>query len=117
MQEVPLDEYPEMATAPADLPTLSAYRFIEHPTNHSVLPTAATCTLTGFQFQPRPGGIAAGAVPMLVVDSPVSVEVEPNDDAAKGRPSSFPPSSVAASTDRATPTGMSSSARKRALRF
>ncbi|MGH7226111.1 MAG: hypothetical protein ACRELF_23090, partial [Gemmataceae bacterium] len=41
------------------------------------------CTLTGFQFQPKPNGVAADAVPLLVVDTPVSVEIEPNDDAAK----------------------------------
>lgn len=85
VQDLPLDEYQESVTAPADLPALGAYRFFEHPTNHSVLPTAATCTLTGYQFQPRPAGVAAGAVPLLVVDSPVSAEVEPNDDADKAQ--------------------------------
>ena len=38
------------------------YRFFEHPTDHSVLPTAATCTLTGFQARP-PLPDALGAVP------------------------------------------------------
>jgi hypothetical protein len=85
VQDLPLEEYQETVTAPADLPALGVYRFVEHPTSHSVLPTAATCTLTGFQFQPRPNGVAANAVPMLVVDSPVSLEVEPNDDASKAQ--------------------------------
>lgn len=83
VQDLPLEEYQESVTAPADLLSLGSFRFGEHPTCHSVLPTAATCTLTGFQFQPRPGGIAASGVPLLVVDTPVSTEVEPNDDAAK----------------------------------
>ena len=45
--------------------------------------TAATCTLTGFQLQARPNGVAVNAAPLLVTDSPVSLEVEPNDDASK----------------------------------
>lgn len=83
IQDLPLDEYQETVTAPPDLLDKGSYRFVEHPTSHSVLPTAATCTLTGFQIQPRPNGLAAGAVPLLVVDTPVSVEIEPNDDADK----------------------------------
>ncbi|HEY7152692.1 MAG TPA: PPC domain-containing protein [Gemmataceae bacterium] len=83
VQDLPLDEYQETVTAPADLPALGVYRFFEHPTTHSVLPTAATCTLTGFQFQARPSSVAVNAAPLLVTDSPVSLEVEPNDDASK----------------------------------
>ncbi len=83
VQDLPLDELPEKITAPADLLALGAYRFFEHPTCHSVLPTAATCTLTGFQFQPKIGDRIANAVPLLVVDTPVTVEVEPNDEASK----------------------------------
>lgn len=94
IQDLPLDEYQESVTAPADLLALGSYRFFEHPTCHSVLPTAATFTLTGFQFRPRGAGfqpansgqvgnLPHGAVPLLVVDTPVSVESEPNDDAGK----------------------------------
>lgn len=83
VQDLPLEEYQESVTAPPDLLALGSYRFVEHPTCHSVLPTAATCTLTGFQFHSRPSGIAANGVPLLAVDTPVSVEVEPNDDAGK----------------------------------
>jgi hypothetical protein len=83
IQDLPLDEYQETVTAPADLLEKGSYRFVEHPTSHSVLPTAATCTLTGFQLQPRRNGVAAGTVPLLVVDTSVSVEMEPNDDAGK----------------------------------
>jgi hypothetical protein len=55
------------------------FRFTDHPTGHSVLPTAATCTLTGFQHR---------GVPLLVTDIPVSLEQEPNDDPA--RPQKLP---------------------------
>jgi hypothetical protein len=53
------------------------YLFIDHPTGHSVLPTAATCTLNGFQL--RPIDNALNAIPILVSESPVTLEVEPND--------------------------------------
>ncbi len=84
----PLEEYQETVTAPGDLLTLGRYRFAEHPTGHSVLPTAATCTLTGFQFQAR--GKDGDPVPLLVVDAPVAVEVEPNDEATKAQPIALP---------------------------
>ncbi|HTU17367.1 MAG TPA: PPC domain-containing protein [Gemmataceae bacterium] len=83
IQDLPLDDYQESITAPADILALGSYRFFEHPTRHSVLPTAATCTLTGFQLQPRPNGVAADAIPLLVADTPVSLENEPNDDPDK----------------------------------
>jgi hypothetical protein len=69
VQDLPLDEAPLQTTPPPDVLTLGAYRFVEHPTGHSVLPTAATFTLTGYQAQ----------VPLLVVDTPVTLEGEPND--------------------------------------
>ena len=71
INELPIDELQEMVTAPADLLAQAEYRFQEHPTTHSVLPTAATCTLTGFQVH---------GVPVLATDMPVTLEVEPNDD-------------------------------------
>ncbi len=80
IQDLALEEYPMTLTPPADLFPLGAYRFFEHPTCFSVLPTAATCTLTGFEIQPKPDTIAANAVPLLLVDTPVTLEVEPNDD-------------------------------------
>jgi hypothetical protein len=90
VQDLALEEYQETVTAPADLLARGAYRFFEHPTCHSVLPTAATCTLTGFQIQPRPGGVPVNAVPLLVVDTPVTLEVEPNDDPNKPQVISLP---------------------------
>ncbi len=83
IQNLPLDEFAFSATPPADVAALGAYRFFEHPTNHSPLPTAATCTLTGFQVCPTPGTVPANAVPLVVVDTPVTLEAEPNDDPGK----------------------------------
>ena len=80
IQDLALEEYPLSITPPIDLFALGAYRFLEHPTCHSVLPTAATCTLTGFEIQPKVGEFTANAVPLLLVDTPVTLEVEPNDD-------------------------------------
>jgi hypothetical protein len=56
------------------------YTFVEHPTDHSVLPTAATCRLDGQQVRPDvPSGESLTAVPLLVVDQPVALDNEPND--------------------------------------
>jgi len=72
--DVPLDAITESVSAPDDLLKRGGYRFTDHPTGHSVLPTAATATLNGFQYR---------GVPLLVSDSPVSLEQEPNDDPLK----------------------------------
>lgn len=61
-----------------DVTASAGYRFHEHPTDHSVLPTAATCTLTGVQFQPFTTGVSS-AQTLIVSDVPTSVEAEPND--------------------------------------
>lgn len=66
-------------SATADVPP-GTYRFLEHPTDHSMLPTAATFRLDGMQIRPAfPAGESLTAVAMLVVDEPVSLEAEPND--------------------------------------
>jgi hypothetical protein len=90
IQNLNLDEITFSATPPADVPALGAYRFFEHPTNHGPLPTAATCTLTGFQVCPTPGKVPANAVPLVVVDTPVTPEAEPNDDPGKPQPITLP---------------------------
>ena len=66
------------SAAPTDS-AIGKYLFLEHPTAHSVAPTAATCTLSGFQFRPEIGGLSLTPQTMLLVDTPVSVETEPND--------------------------------------
>ncbi len=72
--DLALDEKEETITAPPDLLTHGEYRFTDHPTTHSVLPTAATASLTGFQVH---------GVPMLVTSLPVTREAEPNDERTK----------------------------------
>jgi hypothetical protein len=67
-----------MLTPPTDA-AIGKYLFLEHPTAHSVAPTAATCTLNGFQVRPDVGGVALNPVPMLLSELPTSVEQEPND--------------------------------------
>ncbi len=87
--DLPLDEDRIDVTAPADLLTLGAYRFIDHPTDHSVLPTAATCTLTGFSVR-HPGSVGGDAVPVVVSDMPVTLEQEPNDTPEKAQKIKLP---------------------------
>lgn len=79
--DMPLDAYTETVTPP-DVLAAGAFRFAEHPTTHSVLATAATAALVGFQVVPKPDGAPAGAVPVVVCDTPVTLEAEPNDDPA-----------------------------------
>jgi hypothetical protein len=81
VNDLPLDLLVETVAAPEDIFQRGLFRFTEHPTGHSVLPTAATCTLTGFQHR---------GVPLVVGDIPVSLEREPNDDPAKPQHLSLP---------------------------
>jgi hypothetical protein len=81
LNDLPLDAQPETVNAPDDVLKRGLFRFTEHPTGHSVLPTAATCTLTGFQHR---------GVPLLVTDTAVSLEQEPNDDPAKPQKLTLP---------------------------
>jgi hypothetical protein len=69
--DLALEEREESITVPADVLARGLYRFTDHPTTHSVLPTAATATLTGFQVH---------GVPVLATADPVTREAEPNDD-------------------------------------
>jgi hypothetical protein len=70
VNDLPLDSLNESITPPNDVLKRGLFRFTEHPTGHSVLPTAATCTLTGFQHR---------GIPLLISDIPVTLELEPND--------------------------------------
>jgi hypothetical protein len=88
--DLPLDESRMTVKPPADILGLGAYRFFEHPTDHSVLPTAATCTLRGFQVRPKFGDAFANAQTLLVVDTPVTLEAEPNDTPEKAQPITLP---------------------------
>lgn len=68
-------------TVPDEVVALGTYRFFEHPHDHSVLPTAATCTLTGFQV--RPISNALNAITMMASETPVTLDQEPNNDREK----------------------------------
>ncbi len=76
--ELPYVERKFPFSAPNDISPNGLYLFAVHPTDHSVLPTAATCTLTGTQFLASLTGLA-NSQPLLVTDSPVTLESEPND--------------------------------------
>jgi hypothetical protein len=55
------------------------YTFLNHPTDHSVLPTGATFRFDGMQVRPTfASGESLTPVTMLVCDAPVVLESEPN---------------------------------------
>jgi hypothetical protein len=83
------DEFRFPFTAPAEVYSQGAYRYFDHPTDHSPLPTAATCTLTGMQVRP-PIEDALNALTLVIADSPVILEAEPNDTADKAQKVSLP---------------------------
>ncbi len=88
--DLPLSEYTETITLPASAFERGPYRFFDHPTGHSVLPTAATCTLVGQQLRPKWPDAATNGVPIYVTDTPVTLEVEPNDTAEMPQPITLP---------------------------
>ena len=81
INDLPLDAITESVTPPDDILKRGLFRFTEHPTGHSVLPTAATCTMHGFQYR---------GVPILVTDLPITLEQEPNDDPLKPQKLTIP---------------------------
>jgi len=67
------------------------FRYLEHPTDHSVLPTAATFRLDGQQLRPTfSTGESLTPVTLLVVDEPVTLEAEPNDKNDAAQPINLP---------------------------
>lgn len=79
VQDQLLDEFSFTAAIGTEELTSGGYRFLSHPTHHSVLPTAATATLLGRQVTAEALDNTFNAQPMLVTDQPVSLEAEPND--------------------------------------
>ena len=81
-----LDVIRRPATASTQIVPTGAFRFLEHPTHHSVLPTAATCTLVGEQIS------LLGANPQTIVisETATSMEVEPNDTREQAMPLTLP---------------------------
>jgi hypothetical protein len=78
--DLPLEEFRFTFTLPGDLAGAGRFVFIEHPTDHSVLPTGATCTLDGLQVRVPVSAGALHPVPLLAAAGPVTLEVEPNND-------------------------------------
>lgn len=79
VNDLPLDELRIAVTPPAEVIDRGAFLFREHPTDHTTLPTAATCTLRGFQALTGLPRELGPAVALVVSDHPVSLEREPND--------------------------------------
>ncbi|MEJ7592309.1 MAG: PPC domain-containing protein [Planctomycetaceae bacterium] len=92
INDLPVQQHAFTVDVPSDVLQIGGYQFFEHPSGHSVLPTAATCTLTGFQVQPMIGTnvVSFHAQTLLMTDSPVSLEAEPNDDSTKPQPLTLP---------------------------
>ncbi len=92
ISDLPIQQHRFSVDVPNDVLQIGGYQFFEHPSGHSVLPTAATCTLTGFQVQPIIGTdvVSFHAQTLLVTDSPVALEAEPNDDSKTPQPLSLP---------------------------
>lgn len=81
-----LDQIRLPVTGAIDITPTGAFRFREHPTHHSVLPTAATCTLVGDQITP----LDAQPQTILICETPTSLEVEPNDQRDQAMPLTLP---------------------------
>ena len=90
IDERPLEEYRFTITPPAPAEAFGVYRFIEHPTDHTVLPTAATCTLDGFQVRVPIGQGSGPPVTLMCTEGPVAVEQEPNDSQEQPQPIASP---------------------------
>lgn len=88
--DMPLDAFRFSFTAGPELSAPGRFIFREHPTDHSVLPTAATCTLNGFQVTVPIGDGAIRSVNMVLAESPVTLETEPNDTKDKPQVISIP---------------------------
>src|SRR6185437_13942120 len=90
LDERPLEEYRFTFTPPAPADAAGVFRFIEHPTDHTVLPTAATCTLNGFQVRVPLAPGSAPAITLMAADGPVTLEREPNESAAQPQTLALP---------------------------
>lgn len=68
------------AKSPTNVLDLGKFLFLEHPTQHSVLPTASTCTVNGWQLRPEFEGVpSVNAISVMSTDLPITEEVESND--------------------------------------
>lgn len=72
----------KITLAPAEPGELApAFDFLAHPTDYSTSPTAATCTVRGFEYRPADGELLLRTTGFLRATTPPTNEVEPNDTA------------------------------------
>ncbi|MFO0884946.1 MAG: PPC domain-containing protein [Pirellulales bacterium] len=90
LNDLPLDTLPWTVSAADSNAARSTYRFLEHPTRNSVLASAATCTMDGFQIRPTPGQQALNPFTLLVSESPVTLEQEGNNTPETAQAITFP---------------------------
>jgi len=87
----PLDLLQFSVAAPSpEFAASRPYEFLSHPTHHSVLPTAATCTLAGLQVRPEQASGVWDAQPVLVTNDRVTLEAEPNNAQDAAQPLTLP---------------------------
>lgn len=87
---LPLDEFKFPVACPADFAANPRFDFLESPTDHSVLPSAATCRLDGFQVRAPIAGGAMHPLCLVAATAPVTLEQEPNDDKTSPQPITVP---------------------------
>jgi hypothetical protein len=86
----PFEELRFGLDVPSDLGATGAFRFLEHPTDHSVVSTLVNFPLTGFQTRGPQGLDSVRPVSLVVADQTVLVESEPNTDAERAQPLTLP---------------------------
>ena len=83
LQERNLLEASYNSRSPVQVLEFGKFLFLEHPTQHSVVPTAATCTVNGWQIRPEFEGVpAVNAMNVMSIDLPVTEEIESNQQDA-----------------------------------
>ncbi|MGH7135973.1 MAG: hypothetical protein ACREHD_09550, partial [Pirellulales bacterium] len=90
IDERPLEEFRFSITPPAPGEAFGVYRFIDHHSDHTVLHTAATCTLDGFQVRVPVGEGANPPVTLMYAQGPVTLEQEPNESLDQPQPLALP---------------------------
>lgn len=85
-----LDEFNFPVTIPSDLARTRQFTFLEHPTDHSVAPTAATFMLNGYQVRVPVGAGALHPACLMVTDLPVTTDAEPNDERTRPQKLALP---------------------------
>jgi hypothetical protein len=83
VQDGKLFEASFTAKSPTDVLEFGKFLFLEHPAQHSVVPTASTCTVNGWQVRPEFDGVpSVNAINVMSTDLPITEEVEGNDNGA-----------------------------------